>query len=196
VKPSLAVIVFIFATSSARADIGPFLPGTHYAQPRHLIETNESHPDYVFVLTQLKFELQRTVSDYVDLAPGKSVTLTPGYREDATLWIVPKAAAAAYATAQELTEAARTGAIPGVVKRDFAFRETVPAWNARKITMTYRVQRNQSGTGLEIVQTSWDPMISWYAAAICVSVAFVLGGFWLIRRFCRIGRTRVSNPAM
>jgi hypothetical protein len=196
VKPSLALLVFIFATSSARADIGPFLPATHYAQPRHLIETNESHPDYVFVLTQLKFEMQREVVEYVDLAPGKSVTLTPGYREDAILWIVPKAATAAYATAQQLTEAARTGAIPGVVKREFAFRETVPLWTAREITLTYWVQRNQVGTGLEIVQTSRDPMLSWYVAAICVSVALVLGGCWLIRRFGRMVRARSSNPAM
>ena len=103
-------------------------------------------------------------------------------RETADVFLVPRAFAESHKTANEVRQAIRLGQTPGVVQQWFDWRETVPSWTGDKTTITYRVQRTKSGDGVELVRTSWNPLWQWYTAVGFVTVAVVIGGFWMIRR--------------
>jgi hypothetical protein len=191
VKRLIAVIVALFAATSARADIGPFLPATKNVSAIHRIETDVSFPDHVLLITRWRFDYTREAV-YTSLAPGQPITLSPGYHEDPELLIVPKAAAEPFKTANELSVAIREGRVPGVVQRRFDFRETVPSWADSEITVTYRVQRNGAGE-IEIVRLTGNPLLWWYAAMAFITLAIAFGGWRLVRRMRRSPPAAVLN---
>jgi hypothetical protein len=185
VRPALAMIVLALAAGASRADSGFYWPGTGSALTGHRIETIEEYPDHVFVVERSRPGPNREGAEYAELAPGKPITIPPAYPGNATLLIVPRVAAEPYKSAPELTKAVYSQHVPAVILRDFYGRETVPVWTGREITITYRLQRTDSGDGWEIVRTSWSPMWQWYAAAIFLTVAVIFGGWRVVRRWRR-----------
>lgn len=191
----LLTSIMLLATSPVCADMGPYLPGQAYAKIVHRIEIAEEQPGYVFaVLSQFQgpphteSKIERT---FVELRPGQPLEIT-GHRYDtAELFIVPREVAKAYADAGEQVRAIESKQI-AVVSHDFRMRATVPEWDGREITVTYRVQPRSSG-GLEIVRTSWDPLWQWYIVALLVPLAILLAGVWFVRRF--MGRARARPVA-
>jgi hypothetical protein len=188
-RPALAMIVLATAAGSARADVGPVTPATQYVNPVHRIETTDAHPNHVFVVVRQSFQHPEMTAEFVELAPGRPISLPTGYYDEPELLIVPRLLAEPFPSAAELARAARGGQLPKVVRRKFHFRETVPSWTSRSVTITYRLDRTGSGDGWELVRTSWSPMWQWYVAAGFVTVAVVAGGFWLVRRMVRRPRT-------
>lgn len=170
------------AVGEARADIAPAIPGVGWAYPTYRIETREPHPDYLFVLWYDEFASGRDRAEYVELAPQRPVTFKTGYHSTCGLIIIARSTAAAYSTPTELAQAVGRGEVAGVREHQFPFRVEVPSWTRTPVTLTYRVEPSRSGAGLEIVQTSWDPLWQWYVAAVGLTVAMVLGGCWLLRR--------------
>jgi hypothetical protein len=189
-----ALTVVLLATSSARADMGPFLPAQAYAKVVHRIEITEEQPDYVFVVCQRfdgppHFESRRE-STFVYLKPGQPLEFTGERYDTAGLLIVPREVAKAFPSAAALAESVQSGETFATQHR-FTMRSTVPAWGQSEITATYRVQPAKSG-GLEIVRTSWDPLWQWYIVALLVPLAFLLGGIWIVRRFTRYLRAKLT----
>ncbi len=181
-KRLLVLIVALLAATSARADMLPLQPGADYARPTYRIETEELLPDYVFVVARHLFRQPTPDITYFELGPGRPLTLTTRYQEEPELFIVPRAIASEYPNAAELVRAVREGRVTGSVQKRFPFRELVPSWADKEITITYRLQRAASGDRLELVRTSRDPMLQWYAAAILSTTAVVIGGIWFVRR--------------
>src|SRR5262245_10787869 len=187
----LTFVVVLLAAGSARADIPPLRPFVKHANVSHHIELTEPAPDHVFVVVRSSFQRQlASEAAFVDLAPGRPLTLTTGYHESPELIIVPKTVAERYKTPRELIEAVRDHQIPGVARQQCHWREEVPEWTAKELTVTYRVQRIQSGGGLEVVRASRGPMWQWYMAAGFFSVAVVIGGLRFVRWWFRPVRTQ------
>jgi len=186
----LTFAVVLLAAGSAQADVPPLRPFVKHANVSHHIELTEPAPDHVFVVVRSSFQRQlASEATFVDFAPGRPITLTTGYQESPELIIVPKTVAERYKTPQELIEAVRDHQIPGVTRQQFHWREEVPEWTAKELTVTHRVQRTQSG-GLEVVRTSRSPMWRWFVAAGFFSVAVVIGGLRLVRWWFRPVRTQ------
>lgn len=199
----LAVIVALVAAAPAQADGAPGIPFSKSVHAIHRIETQEQHPNYVFVLyreglqydaVKKEFEWYHE-ADFIDLTRDLPLVLdlvwTPieqpadkqRTRESAELMIVPRNIATSYQTAMDLYRAPQAQIPDGAVRRQrFDARVLVPSWVGDEITITHRVQRATSGDGLELVRTSGNPLRQWYAAAGFVTVAVVIGGVWIIRR--------------
>ena len=161
----------------------------------HRIETQELHPDYVFVLYRegLQYDAAKKDFEYfqeanfVELTPDRPIVLdliwayfeSPAdkqrTRERAYLIIVRRNRLDPDKTAMDFRW-------NGDFFREFDGRETVPSWSSGDITITYCVQRAESGDGLEIVRTSANPLRQWFAAAIFLAASVVIGGVWFIRR--------------
>lgn len=190
----LAIAVLLLTVEYARADVGPFLPFSKNARVAHRIEAAESFPDHVFVVHRHGIKGEPDHREYNEatfesLGPASPIRIRPEIHEDVTLMLVPRAEATAYPTAAELASAVFGNRVPLAASHRFDWRTQVPSWGDGEVTITYRVQRNRSGDGLELVRTSRAPLWQWNVAALCLALAFVLGGLWAVRRLWRSVRS-------
>jgi hypothetical protein len=213
VRYMLAMIVLALAAGPTFADVGP-LPFQKHVRPVHRIETHESHPDYVFVLSRSGLQYDETARrwdnyqevEYIELTPDRPLMIRLAaklsrdadyasrpdrhgerIRKDADLYCVPRSLAQAHASAKDVIKASEEGKAPGACWERFYWREAVPSWADDETTITYRVRRTASGDGLEVVCTSRNPRWQWNAAAIGLAAAIILFGLWLVRRALRRG---------
>jgi hypothetical protein len=71
----------------------------------------------------------------------------------------------------------------------------VPEWYSSEFTVNHRLVRN--GDSFELERVSWRPANQCCVVAILIPIAFIFGGFWLIRRLWRNWRKeppRLPNP--
>lgn len=189
----LGLIAVLLTEGLARADVGPPIPAADYARLIYVIEANESFPDLVFVIArQDRFGSTQEV-EFVDLAPGHPITIATGYSVSTELLIIPAAVASRYQSGRDLVQALRVTTFPGVVRKQLPFRALAPSWAGREITITYRLTRPADGDPPELIRTSPDPMMSWYAAALLSSSGAALVGFWIIRRIRRRRRELLAS---
>jgi hypothetical protein len=204
-----ALVAVWLSASAARAD-GPALPGRKVVHAIHRIETQEEHPDYVFVQyrTGLQYDARKLPGDpwgrfeeaaYVDLTPSNPLVLDlTSYpdrelidkdrcRERAMLMWVPREVARTHKTALELAHTAweQEPQLVGTGTSNFDSRTDAWSWGAEnERTLTYRVQRKKSGGGLELVfvRSTGTSALPCCVVGVLVPMTAYLGGYWLVRR--------------
>ncbi len=193
----LAVAGVVVTNGSATADM--IAPGLRRAKPTARISTREAFPDHLFVIYRQKSITVKDAktgnwesrsadeAEFIELTPDQPVMISVdgSHFDRRTLIIVPRIVATPFKTALELAEA--SGRLNGAVWLEFPYRQDVPEWQSSEITFDYRVQRDaKSPDGrLEIVRTTWDQSYQCCVVGLCLPVAFLLGGLWLIRRWRR-----------
>ncbi|MCE9568112.1 MAG: hypothetical protein K8U57_39420 [Planctomycetes bacterium] len=195
-KWTLTLIVGLLAVGDVRADVAA-LPGTKMVHAVHRIETEQEFPESVFLLVRegWRYNPAKKESKYVrepefvELSPNKPFIFRlpgplPGIeaesREEAYLFVVKRSEIKPGMSPQEVLNL-------GAHQLEwFDYRTTLPSWSRDKErALTYRVQRDQSAAGFEIVQIGQNPMRQWEIAvgAVClfVTLAVVIGGLLLVR---------------
>ena len=183
IRTVLVIAVGLLLGRPARADLPPSLPKTEYVKLTHRIEAQHEYPDFAFVVYRDgRFGRE---AEYVELTPNRPLELKGGYREQAILFICPKATASRFKNPMALAEAAIRGQLPEVVREEFEFTEVAPSWTGRNVTVAHQLRRNASGSGLELVRPRRYPMFQWYAVAVSLALGLLLSGLWLVRRLRR-----------
>ncbi|MCE9560614.1 MAG: hypothetical protein K8U57_01035 [Planctomycetes bacterium] len=201
----LAASVALSCVEVARADIAPFTPpGTTFGLPIYRIEVTESFPEYVFLYYRYSWVPRSSGSqssipkvEIAELSPASPLLLpdTGGYRMAVCLLVVSREIAAQYATTADILKALDTETLPVVASIELKYWPTVtPIWRDKDPIITYRVQRTKSGDGLEIVRTSWDPLLQWYVAVAFLTLAIVWGGIRFVSRKRRAVPVMNSEP--
>jgi hypothetical protein len=189
----LALVAVWLSAPAARADMsGPILlPGQESARVVNRIEIAEEQPDYVFVVHRVHTRRGEESHQFVELQPGRPLELTGAPGESVELLLVRRPSDHPERSAAELIAAMKHRGAP-LTGRVLPTIETVPAWSQREITVTYLVRRNSAGNDLEIVRTSWHPVLSWCGVALLFPVAVIWCGFRLLRwaRRPRLPRAR------
>ena len=214
-RPFAALAVALFASALARADVAP-PAGKKRVPVTTVVEVTEAFPDYVFVEAGSSTYYGsppptkdgspseppgwRTDSwaNRVHLAPGQPASRTGGFRDGATLYAIPKAAADAEGDANKLTRAVRENAIPGAAWVSFGSTRELPVADPRNaVTIQYRVARTPAGiTFVDADAPTGDgpndePAVEvagravpwrWVAAGGASSLAVVLAGVWVVWR--------------
>ncbi len=218
------LVVALLAVAFARADVAP-PPGKKVIPVTTVVEATESFPDYAFFESGSRTYYGspapptkegpppeppgwRTDSwaTRVDVSPGQRVSRTGGRRDGATLFAIPKAAAAARPDANELLRAARANKVPGSAFIPFGVTREIPTSDPRtEITVRYRVARTPAGVAFvdaddavppgDVLKCGNDgPEEStyevagravpwrWVAAGGASSLALVLAGVWFVLR--------------
>jgi hypothetical protein len=180
----LALICAVGAAAVARADMG--VPWETKTVASYQITTNETHPDYVFVVFRhgskgVKDEKSgewtfTSEAEYVEPLPQRPVTIT---RDRISFLIVPRATAAQFKTALELGEAVIAGRVEDAIRRDLAQIKRGPWWMESKV-IEYRLRR--ANDTLELVPMNQDESYQCYLVGCGAPALFLVGTIWLIRR--------------
>lgn len=197
----LAIVVSLSTAQVVSAD-GLGLPLQQRVRVVQRIEAAEAFPNHVFVVYRSHWKNDEQgqsrkyeEATYTTIDPTNPIVLrTAVARENLNLLIVPRMAAAAHPTANELAAAVFRNEIPGATSGSFHDRDSAPAWAGDEVTFTYRIQKSRSGDGLELVRVSWHPLWQWDVAAFSATAAVVLGGLWLIRRMRRRAAPTPAPP--
>jgi hypothetical protein len=198
IRLAAALLVAVLTGPFLRADMTA--PWEARAVPTYRITVDDPFPDYVLVVyrhvtlyTRESGSIRETpqsadVAEFMDLAPGKSVSVThpPATAELVSVYIVPRAAAAPYPTALDLGKAVIEGRVEGAARYDLPLRESGPAWMGSRIVLDYRVRRAEGGPTL--VRTTPDQWYQCWVVGLGVPLAVAVGGLWLIRRARRVRR--------
>ena len=175
---AFVVTVLIVAAEPVAADMG--FPGMKRANTTtYRVEVAVDLPDHVILVHRSGPTFDGPGESYfADLTQTRWVEFVGQRRELVILQIIPKAFAAKYPTAAELSKAIKYDT-PGVVGHEFGFRDLVPQWAGDDLVVTYRIERGPSGDGFAFIQTSWGPGWQCWAVGCGAPVAFVVGGLWL-----------------
>lgn len=190
---ALAGLVLLSAAGSARADAAfppfPLVPDVGRVWLRHVVSVREPLPDHVFILRNGP-GAGYDRAEFVTIEPGQPLVIDFDREPQwlgwaATLFVVPRDGRAG--SPDEVLRRA----VPGTVtSRTFKRRSGTPAVFAEALTIRYEV-RHADGRP-DIVRTSPDERLAGFVAPLLVTLAAVLGGLYLVRRWLR--PTRKPNP--